>query len=272
MFRICLCFLILVVSDKMGDYYQIEPLLMTCLSVNLNKIALLRNARGRDYPNVVDFARKMIGLGADGITVHPRQDERHATRQDVRDLAKLIAEYPRVEFNVEGYPSKQFMQLIEETRPDQCTLVPDSPDQITSDHGWDAKREQAILKKLGKQLSSWGVRSSVFLDADPEQVIAVSSCHVDRIELYTEQYAVDYLTSKKDSTLKLYSETAKLAQENGLGVNAGHDLDLANLAFFLKIPGILEVSIGHALTVECLLYGMKETLGQYVNICQSGRS
>ena len=241
---------------------------MTSLSVNLNKIALLRNARGRDYPNVIDFAQKMIALGVHGITVHPRQDERHATRQDTRDLAALIKEYDGVEFNVEGYPSDEFMALIDETRPDQCTLVPDGPDQITSDHGWDMHQHKQLITELAENLKQMEVRSSVFLDPDPEQVILASSCGIDRIELYTEKYAVDYPSERRSTTFKLYKKAAKIARKAGLGVNAGHDLDLNNLAFFLQIPEILEVSIGHALTIECIEQGMDKVVGRYLKICQ----
>ncbi|WP_395376553.1 pyridoxine 5'-phosphate synthase [Marinicella sp. W31] len=241
---------------------------MTSLSVNLNKIALLRNARGRDYPNVIDFAQKMIDLGVQGITVHPRQDERHATRQDTRDLAELIKGFENVEFNVEGYPSDDFMALIEETRPDQCTLVPDGPDQITSDHGWDMHQNATRITALGAEFKRMGVRSSVFLDPDVEQVTLAADCGIDRIELYTEKFAVDYLSDQRLNTFNLYKNAAKAACKLGLGVNAGHDLDLNNLAYFLQIPEILEVSIGHALTVECLEQGMHKVVVSYLQICQ----
>ena len=241
---------------------------MTALSVNLNKIALLRNARGRDYPNVVEFAQKMIDLGVQGITVHPRQDERHATRQDTRDLAALIRGFTDVEFNVEGYPSDDFMALIEETRPDQCTLVPDGPDQITSDHGWDMRYHAERITELGSEFKRMGVRSSVFLDPEVKQVELAATCGIDRIELYTEKYAVDYLGEDRLSTLKLYKAAAETANRLGLGVNAGHDLDLNNLAYFLQIPDILEVSIGHALTIECLEQGMQKVVSSYLQICR----
>ena len=241
---------------------------MTALSVNLNKIALLRNSRGRDYPNVVAYGQKLIDLGVQGLTVHPRQDERHATRQDTRDLAELCRSHEHVEFNVEGYPSAEFMQLIAETKPDQCTLVPDSPDQLTSDHGWDLQQHFAWVVELASALKQLGVRSSLFIDPDLEQIKLASQTGIDRIELYTEAYASAYASSVNfKETLQLYAEAAKLAQSLGLGVNAGHDLDLHNLATFLTIEGISEVSIGHALTVESLEFGVADVIGRYLEIC-----
>ncbi|WP_154223170.1 pyridoxine 5'-phosphate synthase [Marinicella rhabdoformis] len=242
---------------------------MTALSVNLNKIALLRNSRGRDYPNVVAYAQKLINLGVYGLTVHPRQDERHTTRQDVRDLAALIAPLETVEFNVEGYPSDDFMALIESVRPDQCTLVPDAPDQLTSDHGWDMHQHADYVSDLSKQLNAWGVRCSVFLDPDESQVRLAAKAGVDRIELYTESYAHAHVAGDFESSLLQYKNAALLANELGLGVNAGHDLDLVNLADFLTIPNILEVSIGHALTVESLEYGHKQVIADYLRICKN---
>lgn len=240
---------------------------MTVLSVNLNKIALLRNSRGRDYPNVVDFAKKIIALGVKGITVHPRQDERHATKQDTRDLAELIRDLPDVEFNIEGYPSKSFMDLIDETRPDQCTLVPDGPDQITSDHGWDLTIHQDSIGTLAKQLKHIGVRSSIFIDPVISQIELAAQCQVDRVELYTEAYAKDFDTQNTTATLSMYQAAAFKAQSLGLGVNAGHDLDLSNLSQFLHIPDILEVSIGHALTIEAIELGIVEVINRYLEIC-----
>ncbi len=244
---------------------------MTALSVNLNKIALLRNSRGRDYPNVVAYAQKLIDLGVHGLTVHPRQDERHTTRQDVRDLAALIAPLDSVEFNVEGYPSDDFMALIEEVRPDQCTLVPDGPDQLTSDHGWDMRQHEARVSQLSKQLSAWGVRCSVFLDPDVEQVRLAAKAGVDRIELYTEGFAQAFAAGDYADMLAEYRKSAVLSSELGLGVNAGHDLDLNNLSEFLTVPHILEVSIGHALTVESLEYGHKQVIADYLSICSNSK-
>lgn len=240
---------------------------MTALSVNLNKIALLRNSRGRDYPNVLAYAEKLIAMGVHGITVHPRQDERHATRQDTRDLSDLCRKHPGVEFNVEGYPSDAFMALVKETRPDQCTLVPDAPDQLTSDHGWDLAEHADWIVALAAELKSFGVRSSLFIDPDEQQIKAASQTGIDRIELYTESYANAYAEGDFQQVLKQYKQSAVLAQSLGLGVNAGHDLDLNNLSQFLTIPDILEVSIGHALTVESLEFGVAEVIQRYLSIC-----
>lgn len=244
---------------------------MTALSVNLNKIALLRNSRGRDYPNLLAYARQVIDLGVAGITVHPRQDERHTRQQDVFDLAKLTNQFNHIEFNVEGYPEADFLQLIEQTKPQQCTLVPDSPNQLTSDHGWDLRREGERVKQLAEQLRQWGVRSSVFLDPDLQQVELAAACGVDRIELYTEAYAEAYAQGDCQKVLKRYREATELAQSLGLGVNAGHDLDLQNLSTFLTIPNILEVSIGHALTIESLQFGYRQVIADYLKICQQKR-
>lgn len=241
---------------------------MTKLSVNINKIALLRNSRGRDFPNVVEFAKKFIALGVQGITVHPRQDERHITRQDAYDLAKLLPFGGAVEFNIEGYPSEDFLQLVEKTRPAQCTLVPDAPDQLTSDHGWDVKQHSAELNKICSRLKAQGIRISIFLDPSLEQVEYVPATGADRIELYTEAYAAAYGTDRFEAVLQTYAATAKRAQELGIAVNAGHDLDLHNLPQFLQIKGIEEVSIGHALMVECLEQGMDSVVAQYLKICR----
>lgn len=242
---------------------------MTKLSVNLNKIALLRNSRGRNYPDPVYFAHKVIALGADGITVHPRQDERHITRQDARDLAKTVKAYPEIELNIEGYPSREFLDLIKELRPHQCTLVPDGPDQLTSDHGWDLKVQSEKLIPIIEALKSWNVRSAIFLDPDLEQVQLARASKTERIELYTEKYASMYGTVEQQTVFQQYADAAKHATELGLGVNAGHDLDLQNLATFLQIPDILEVSIGHALTVESIEYGIEDVVRQYLSITHS---
>lgn len=241
---------------------------MTALSVNLNKIALLRNSRGRDYPNVLNYAQKLIDLGVQGLTIHPRQDERHATRRDAHELAALCKRYEQVEFNIEGYPSASFLELVDATRPDQCTLVPDAPKQLTSDHGWDLTVHSAKIKELAVKLKRIGVRSSLFIDPVAEQIQLAGETGVDRIELYTEAYASAYAHADDyQPILKQYTEAAALAQSLGLGVNAGHDLDLNNLAEFLTIEGILEVSIGHALTVESLAYGVSEVIKKYLAIC-----
>jgi pyridoxine 5-phosphate synthase len=243
---------------------------MTALSVNLNKLALLRNSRGRNYPDLLEFARRFIALGVHGLTVHPRPDERHIRRRDVHELAELLQDHPHVEFNVEGYPSAAFMQLVMETKPTQCTLVPDADAQLTSDHGWNCQREQSFLQPLVGNLREQGVRVALFLDPDLQQVEHAASTDADRIELYTEAYAKAYAQGNATASLQLYRDTALLAQSMGLGTNAGHDLDLDNLPDFLTIPDILEVSIGHALTIECIEQGMDSVIPRYLAICNSG--
>ena len=240
---------------------------MTDLSVNLNKIALLRNSRGRNYPSVTTFAEKIIALGVRGITIHPRPDERHITRQDAFDLADLLNTQNDVELNIEGYPNESFLALIESTRPDQCTLVPDAENQLTSDHGWNFHEQGDFVREVVARINDWGVRSAVFLDPDTEQVSLAAESGTKRIELYTESYAEAWPTDDREAVLARYRETAQLAQSLGLGVNAGHDLDLDNLADFLTIPAILEVSIGHALTVESIEQGIEQVVGRYLEIC-----
>lgn len=241
---------------------------MTKLSVNVNKIALLRNSRGRDFPNVMEFAKKFINLGVHGITVHPRQDERHITVKDAYELAELLQDYPDVEYNIEGYPSTAFMKIVRETKPDQCTLVPDGVNQVTSDHGWDMTKHQKRISDLAVEIGDYGVRSAVFLDPEIEQVKMVAQTGVDRIELYTEEYASSFATKIQERVLHKYQQASLLAQQLGLGVNAGHDLDSQNLATFLQIPDILEVSIGHVLTIECIQEGMPVVVKRYLDICQ----
>ena len=242
----------------------------TNLSVNLNKIALLRNSRGRDYPNVLDFARRFVALGVDGITIHPRQDERHIKRRDAADLAAYLRP-TEVELNIEGYPSADFLHLIEQTRPHQCTLVPDSETQLTSDHGWDVVPSTALLESALQRLRAAGVRSALFLDPQVDQVTAAAGVGCDRVELYTESYAVAYRQGGDAALLRRYQQAAQAAVSVGLGVNAGHDLDLHNLAAFLSAVGpVLEVSIGHALLVECIEQGLNATVSAYRQICAGG--
>jgi pyridoxine 5-phosphate synthase len=240
---------------------------MTVLSVNVNKIALLRNSRGRDFPSVIEFAKRVIGLGVKGITVHPRPDERHITRRDIRELTSFLADYPGVEFNIEGYPSEDFMELVLNAKPDQCTLVPDAPDQLTSDHGWDISAHESLLSNVLGRLRDADIRSSIFLDPDVEMVERVPSVGADRIELYTESYAQAFGSESQDAVLEKYRAAALRASQLGLGLNAGHDLDLANLGEFLTIPSILEVSIGHALIVESLLQGVDKVIARYLALC-----
>lgn len=243
---------------------------MTILSVNVNKIALLRNSRGRDFPSVVGFVEQLIDLGVRGITVHPRPDERHITRRDVYDLTELLQGKPNIEFNMEGYPSQDFLSLVTEVVPDQCTLVPDKPDQLTSDHGWDIAANKDQLLAVLNTLRDAGIRSSVFIDPSAEAVADIPSVGADRIELYTEEYASQFGGSDQEEVFARYASAAAKAHELGIGVNAGHDLDLQNLSRFLEIPNILEVSIGHALVVESLQQGVSSIVSQYLDIVGCG--
>ena len=239
---------------------------MTVLSVNVNKIALLRNSRGRDFPNVVHFVERLITLGVKAITVHPRPDARHITRKDVYDLAEFLRLYPDVEFNIEGYPSAEFLQLVCEVKPAQCTLVPDQPGQLTSDHGWDVAANRQRLQAVTQQLQAAGIRSSLFLDPKAEYLTDVQAVGAERIELFTEEYASHFGLEAEHRVFQTYQATAAAAEVMGIGVNAGHDLDLKNLRRFLQIPQIQEVSIGHALVVECLMHGMEAVIQQYLAI------
>ena len=239
---------------------------MTVLSVNVNKIALLRNSRGRDFPCVVGFSEQLIDLGVKAITVHPRPDERHVTRRDVYALSEMLRDKPQVEFNIEGYPSEDFIKMVLEVCPDQCTLVPDSPGQLTSDHGWNIPENQFVLQQVLSELRESGVRSSLFLDPDSEMVGHVTSVAADRIELYTENFANHHAGPQQEAVFERYRAAAQRAGQLGIGINAGHDLDLQNLAKFLQIPNILEVSIGHALIVESLQLGVTEVIKRYLTI------
>ncbi len=241
---------------------------MTKLSVNLNKIALLRNSRGRDFPNVLDFAQKFIDLGIHGITVHPREDERHITMQDTIDLSKLLSTNENVEFNIEGYPSTKFLELIKKVKPTQCTLVPDSPEQLTSDHGWNLSKDGEFVKETCDYLSSFGIRTAIFLDPDIKQIKLSAKTKTNRIELYTETYASSFESKNHLEIFEQFNMASIEAQKLGIGVNAGHDLDLFNLPQFLKIQNILEVSIGHVLTVECIEQGMDKVIKKYLDICK----
>ena len=232
---------------------------MTMLSVNVNKIATLRNARGEDNPNVVQVAIDCERFGADGITVHPRPDERHITTQDVFDLAKVVT----TEFNIEGYPNQRFLDLVAEVRPAQSTLVPDSPGVLTSNAGWDTKKNLELLSELTAGLRSMGIRTAIFVDTNLENIEYAAKAGVDRIELYTGPYAKNF-TTNPETAIKEYVEAAKMAVELGLGLNAGHDLDLKNLKFFKQnIPGLQEVSIGHALISDALYLGLENTVQMY---------
>ena len=232
---------------------------MTKLSVNINKIASLRNARGENMPNVLKVAQDCEKFGADGITVHPRPDERHIRYQDVIDLSRSV----QVEFNIEGYPSPQFIDLILKTKPRQVTLVPDAPEAITSNAGWDVKKSFEQLSEVVEGLKEKGIRTSVFVGTDLRNIELVAQTGTDRIELYTEPYAKLYL-KKKEEAIAPFIEAAKLAKKLGLGVNAGHDLNLENLEYLHQnIPFLDEVSIGHALICDALYLGLEKTIQEY---------
>jgi pyridoxine 5-phosphate synthase len=236
----------------------------TALSVNVNKIALLRNSRHLDIPNVVALSRIALESGAQGITVHPRPDQRHIRAHDVRDLAVLLRQWPQAEYNIEGNPSHNLMQFVRDLKPHQCTLVPDSESQFTSDHGYDLPRDSAALKPLVDELRALGVRISLFMDPLPEAMRHAAELGVDRVELYTEPYAKAHGSPQQASELARYAAAVRAAQAVGLGVNAGHDLNRANLGDFLRaVPGVLEVSIGHALVADALELGMAATVRAY---------
>lgn len=234
---------------------------MINLSVNINKIATLRNARGGNVPDVLRVAMDCERFGADGITVHPRPDERHIRRSDVYDLRPLV----RTEFNIEGYPSEQFMELVLAVRPTQATLVPDAPDVLTSSAGWDVEANMEFLTGIVDRLKEAGIRTSIFVDADQRMVQAASECGADRVELYTEPYAANYARNR-DEAIRPFVDAATAAREAGLGLNAGHDLSLENLAFFHQtIPWTDEVSIGHAVICDALYLGLQETIRRYLD-------
>ncbi len=241
---------------------------MTKLSVNLNKFALLRNSRGRDYPNVLEMAKRCLNAGADGITIHPRPDQRHAKYADVYELAELLKQYPQAELNIEGNPTPDFLTVVKEALPHQCTLVPDDPTQLTSDHGWDLEKDGNYVTAIVKDLQAHNIRVSLFMDPILAQIELAKSVGTERIELYTEAYAKGFESGAREKALAVYQKACTKARELGLEVNAGHDLDLQNLGFFLQIPDILEVSIGHALVVESFDYGLEETLKRYLKIIQ----
>lgn len=233
---------------------------MTRLSVNINKIATLRNARGGNNPDVIKTALDCERFGAEGITVHPRPDERHIRYADVIELKKVVT----TEFNIEGYPDKRYLKLIRETKPAQATLVPDGPDAITSNAGWDTIKNQNQLTEIISEIKSIGVRVSVFVDPSAKMVEGAKEVGADRIELYTEPYATHFYKNK-EAAIKPYVEAARVAHSLHLGINAGHDLDLNNLNFLRKsIPALDEVSIGHALICDALYLGLENTIQLYL--------
>ena len=233
---------------------------MTKLSVNINKIATIRNARGGEFPSVTEVAVKLQEFGAQGITIHPRPDQRHITRKDVYDLKPLV----HTEFNIEGNPNRPFIDMVLEVKPEQVTLVPDADDALTSNAGWDCEKNLDFLKSVIYEFKNAGIRTSIFLDPNPEMVKFAAETGTDRIELYTEAYAKNY-SRDKENAIKPYIETAVEAEKLGLGINAGHDLSLDNLKYFAdNIPNLLEVSIGHALISEALYLGLENTIQAYL--------
>ncbi len=237
----------------------------TSLSVNVNKIALVRNTRALGIPSLVRAARIALGTGAQGITVHPRPDGRHVRAHDVGELAAVVAEWPGAEFNIEGNPFHGLLDFVREVRPQQCTLVPDETGAFTSDHGWDLARNADRLRPLVGELRSLGVRVSLFMDPDAAAMPLAKALGADRVELYTEPYAGSFGKPEAPQVLARYADAAAAAVRCGLGVNAGHDLNRENLPGFLRaVPGVLEVSIGHALIADALEFGLAETVRLYL--------
>ena len=233
---------------------------MTRLSVNINKIATLRNARGGDKPNVLQAAMDCERFGAQGITVHPRPDERHIRYQDVRDIRPTIT----TEFNIEGYPSKGFLDLVLEVKPDQVTLVPDPPEALTSNAGWDTLKNESFLKEVISEFKRNNIRTSIFIETDHRMIRNAAKTGTNRIELYTESYAKNFILHRENA-IRPFIEAALVAKEVGLGLNAGHDLDLDNLKYFAQnIPGLLEVSIGHALISDAIYLGLENSIQLYL--------
>ncbi len=234
---------------------------MTKLSVNINKIATIRNARGGNMPDVTKAALDCEDFGAEGITVHPRPDERHIRYSDVRTIRPLI----RTEFNIEGNPIPSFIDLVTEVLPDQVTLVPDAHDAITSNAGWDTVRNRDFLREVCSEFKRKGIRTSIFVDPDPRMAEAAAECGCDRVELYTEAYARMYRNGREDA-IEPFLKTAEAARAAGLGVNAGHDLNLENLEYFIRtIPWTAEVSIGHAIICDALYMGLEKTIQAYLS-------
>jgi len=237
---------------------------MTSLSVNLNKVALLRNTRSLGIPSVVRAARIALESGADGITIHPRPDGRHIRNDDVRELAAILKNWPRAELNIEGNPFHGLLDFVRDVRPQQCTLVPDETGQFTSDHGWRLPADATRLAPVIAELKAMNVRVSLFMDPDSAAMQPAAMLGADRVELYTEPYARAFGGPDEGAVLGRYVTCARAAHEAGLGVNAGHDLNLANLARFVEtVPGVAEVSIGHALIADALEFGLAETVRRY---------
>ncbi|WP_405410530.1 pyridoxine 5'-phosphate synthase [Maribacter sp. Asnod1-A12] len=234
---------------------------MTKLSVNVNKIATLRNARGGNVPDLLKVSKDLESFGAQGITIHPRPDERHIRYQDARDLKNTVT----TEFNIEGNPVSKFIELVLEVKPEQVTLVPDAVDAITSNAGWDTIKHKEFLTDVIKTFKEAGIRTSIFVDPNPKMIEGAKAVGTDRIELYTESYATDYEKNKEEA-IRPFIEAAKRANELGIGINAGHDLSLDNIEYFAKnIPNLLEVSIGHALISEALYLGLDNVVNMYLH-------
>lgn len=234
--------------------------MQTRLSVNINKVATIRNARGGNMPDLIQFAKDCERFGAQGITVHPRPDGRHIKYQDVYDLKDIVT----TEFNIEGYPSDSFMELVTTVVPTQVTLVPDPPEALTSNAGWDTVANREFLTGIINRLHDKGIRASIFVNADPEMVAGAKATGTDRVELYTESYAAHYLQDR-EAAIRDFVIAAQEAEKQNIGLNAGHDLSLVNLKYFQEqIPGLLEVSIGHALICDALYLGIQETIRQYL--------
>ena len=232
---------------------------MSRLSVNINKAATLRNARGGDNPNLIQFAMDCERFGADGITVHPRPDERHVRREDVILLKNVV----ETEFNIEGYPSKEFIKLVLTVKPDQVTLVPDPPNILTSNSGWDTIKNQKFLKDVIKRFHIEGIRTSIFIETVDEMILAAKDTNTDRVELYTESYAKSF-SNNKEKAIEPFVRVANLAEKINLEINAGHDLNLQNLSYFSsKVKNLKEVSIGHALICDALYFGLENTIQMY---------
>jgi len=247
------------------------PPTRTALSVNVNKVALVRNTRHLAIPSVLRAARLCLEAGAQGITVHPRPDARHIRAQDVHELAELLKAWPQAEFNIEGNPTQNLMDFIRQVRPQQATFVPDGEDQFTSDHGWSFPQDADRLAPLIAECRSLGVRVSLFMDPVPEQMAAARAAGADRVELYTEPYAAAWGTPAQGAQLRRYAAAAQAALAVGLGINAGHDLNQDNLADFVAhVPGLLEVSIGHALIADALELGYADTVRAYQRCIDQG--
>lgn len=243
----------------------------TALSVNVNKVALVRNTRHLGIPSVTRASEICLQAGAQGITIHPRPDERHIRATDVYELAEMMKRWPEAEFNIEGNPTQNLMEFIRQTRPHQATFVPDSEDQSTSDHGWMFPQDAERLKPLIAECKALGVRVSLFMDPLPEQMAAAKAVGADRVELYTEPYAAAWATPEKEKQLQIYAAAAQAALDAGLGINAGHDLNRDNLPEFVaRVPGLQEVSIGHALIADALELGYAETVRAYQKSIDAG--